>query len=144
MWSKHLFSKKYPELNSVRLIFGIYAFGFFYGTKNHLLDIFRDGFFGYTYVPWVINLYWTMLTFLDPLTVLLLIYCPLKGITLAILIMASDLSINLSLAFYFYQQTGKFTDGLLAGQISFGLFVFFSSPYAKKKIMKFLPRMENC
>lgn len=138
MWSKYLFSKKYPELNSVRLIFGIYAFGFLYGTKNHLLDIYRDGFFGYTYVPWPINLYWTMLTFLDPLTVLLLIFRPLKGITLAILIMASDLFLNLSVTFYFYQQTGIFTNGLLARQISFGLFVFFTYPYAKKKIMKFL------
>lgn len=144
MWSKYLFSKKYPELNLVRLIFGIYAFGFLYGTKNHLIDIYRDGFFGYTYVPWPINLYWTMLTFGDPLTVLLLIYRPLKGITLAILIMASDLFINLSVTFYFYQQTGIFTNGLLARQISFGLFVFLTSPYAKKKIMKFLHRIKNC
>lgn len=134
MWPKYLFSKKYPELNSVRLIFGIYALGFLYGTKNHLIDIFRDGFFGYTYVPWPINLYWTMLTFLDPLTVLWLIYRPLWGITLAILIMASDLSINLSVTFYFYRQTGIFADGLLVKQISFGLFVFITSPYAKKKI----------
>lgn len=138
MWSKYLFSKKYPELNLVRLIFSIYAFGFLYGTKNHLLDIFRDGLFGYTYVPWPINLYWTMLTFLDPLTVLLLIYCPLRGITLAILIMASDIFINLMVSFYFYKQTGIFTNGLLAKQISFGLFVFFTSAHAKKKIMKFL------
>ena len=144
MWFKYLFSLKYSELNSLRLILGIYALGFLYGTKNHLIDIFQEGFFGYTYVPWPINLYWTMLTFLDPLTVFLLIYRPLKGITLAILIMVSDLFINLSVTFYFYQHTGIFTNGLLAKQIAFGLFVFFTSPHAKKKIIKFWQRMENC
>jgi hypothetical protein len=137
MWAKYLFNKKYPELNSVRLILVIYALGFLYGTKNHLIDIFRDGFFGYTYVSWPINLYWTMLTFLDPLTVFLFIYRPLKGITLAVLIMGSDLLVNLSVTFYFYQQTGIFTDGLLAKQISFGLFVFITSPYVKKKLINF-------
>ncbi len=138
MWAKYLLSKKYPELNSLRLIFAIYSLGFLYGTRNHLIDIYRDGLFGYTYVPWPINLYWTLLTFFDPLTILFLIFKPLWGISLAILIMASDLVINLSVSFYFYQQTGIFTNGLLTMQISFALFVFFTSPYAKKKIFAFL------
>lgn len=144
MWSRFLFSKKYPELNPIRIIFAIYALGFLYGTRNHLIDIYRDGFLGYTYVPWLINLYWTLLTFFDPLTVILLLFFPLGGILLAILIMASDLIINLSVAFYFYQRTGIFSNGLLSMQISFGLFVFLTSSYAQKRVTNFLQRMKNC
>lgn len=143
MWARFLFSRKYSELNSVRLVLTIYAIGFLYGTRNHLRDIFQDGFLGYTYVPWPINLYWTLLTFFDPLTVILLIYRPLWGIFLAILIMASDLLINLSVTFYFYQQTGIFTNDLLAMQISFGLFVFLTAPYVKKKIIEFLKKVKS-
>lgn len=136
MFFRLLVSKKYPELNSARLLVALYSFGFLYGTKNHLVDIQQDGFLGYTYVPWPINLYWTLLTFADPLTVFLLLSFPLWGLKLAVLIMASDILINSSVTFYFYQQTGIWGDGRLGLQVAFGIFVFTTYPYLRRKIIE--------
>jgi len=76
MFYKALFNFRIKGLNFVRLIFAVYIFGFAYGTRNHIVDILADGWLGYDFVPLPINVYWTLLTFFDPLAILLLLSFP--------------------------------------------------------------------
>jgi len=136
MFRKYLFHLRYKELHPVRVIFTIYTIGFLYGTKNHIQDIIRDGLGGYLYVPLPVNIYWTSLTVLDPLVVILLIYFPFWGMSLAIFIMASDITVNSAVTLYYFLQTGMFANGRLGLQIAFGLFVFLTVPFAWKRIAR--------
>jgi len=138
LFNKCFFVFKNKELNFVWVAFAIYIFGFIFGTTNHILDIKRDGLFGYNYVPLPINIYWTFLTFLDPLTIVLLLSYPYWGMALAVFIMVTDLAVNLSVTFYYYLKTGDFSDGRLILQIIFGIFVFVTVPMAWKKIRGFM------
>jgi len=136
MFYKALFNFRIKGLNFVRLIFAVYIFGFAYGIRNHILDILADGWLGYDFVPLPINVYWTLLTFFDPLAILLLLSFPFAGILLSVLIMASDLAINTGVTVYFYYQTGVLSLDRLPMQIAFGIFVFVTSPRAWKRIKK--------
>ena len=120
------------QLHLVRFFFAVYIFGFAYGTRNHIIDILADGWLGYDFVPLPVNLYWTLLTIFDPLAIFLFLFFPLAGITLSVLIMASDIAINTGGTVYFYYQTGMLTFDRLPLQIAFGIFVFLTSPIAWK------------
>jgi hypothetical protein len=134
LFGKSFFVFKYKGLNFVKVIFAIYIFGFSYGTTNHLIDIQRDGLLGYNYVPLPINIYWTLLTILDPLAIILLLFFPFLGMALSVLIMATDLAVNISVTLYYYMQTSNFSDGGLFLQIAFGLFLFVTVPFTWKRI----------
>jgi uncharacterized membrane protein YqaE (UPF0057 family) len=136
LFSKLFFVFKFKGLNLVKTIFAIYIFGFSYGTTNHIIDIQRDGLLGYNYVPLPINIYWTLLTILDPLAIILLLFFPFLGMALSVFIMITDLAVNISVTVYHYLQTGSFSDGRLFLQIAFGLFVFVTVPLAWKKISR--------
>jgi len=133
-----LFDLRLKQLHPVRLIFAVYIFGFAYGTRNHIVDILADGWLGYDFVPFPINLYWTLLTFFDPLAIVLLLSCPFAGIILSGLIMASDIAINTGVTVYFYYQTGIFSPDRLPLQIAFGIFVFLTSPIVWRRIKECL------
>jgi hypothetical protein len=124
------------QLHPVRLIFAVYLFGFAYGTRNHIIDILADGWLGYDFVPLPINLYWTLLTFFDPLAILLLLSFPFAGIILSVFIMVSDIAINTGVTVYFYYQTGMLTFDRLPLQIAFGTFIFLTSPIAWKTVKR--------
>jgi len=134
MFYRSLCNFRVSELNPVRFIFAVYIFGFAYGTRNHIVDILADGWLGYDFVPFPINLYWTLLTFFDPLAIFLLLSFPLAGIILSGLIMASDIAINTGVTVYFYYQTGIFSLDRLPLQIAFGIFVFLTSPIVWRRI----------
>ncbi len=136
MFYQSLFNLRIKQLHPVRLIFAVYIFGFAYGTRNHIVDILVDGWLGYDFVPLPINLYWTLLTFFDPLAILLLLSLPLAGILLSILIMASDIAINTGVTVYFFYQTGILSLDRLPLQIAFGIFVFLTSPISWKRIKR--------
>jgi hypothetical protein len=136
MFYRPLFNFRISGLNPVRFIIAVYIFGFAYGTRNHIIDILADGWLGYDYVPLPINLYWTLLTFFDPLAILLLLSFPFAGILLSVLIMASDIAINIGVTVYFYYQTGMLTPDRLPLQIAFGIFVFLTSPIAWKTVKR--------
>ena len=138
MFYPSLFNLRIKELHTVRLIFAVYIFGFAYGTRNHIVDILADGWLGYDFVPLPINLYWTILTFFDPLAIFLLLSFPFSGIILSVLIMASDIAINAGVTVYFYYQTGIFSLGRLPLQIAFGVFVFITTPIAWKRIREII------
>ena len=136
MFRRLLFDLKIKKLNAVRIIFAVYIFGFAYGTRNHIMDIIADGWLGYDFVPFPINLYWTLLTFFDPLAIVLLLSFPFAGIILSGVIMASDIAINTGVTVYFYYQTGVFSLDRLPLQIAFGIFVFVTAPFAWRRIKK--------
>jgi len=136
MFFRSLFNFRIKQLHPVRIFFAAYIFGFAYGTRNHIVDIIADGWLGYDFVPLPINLYWTLLTFFDPLAILFLLFFPLAGITLSVLIMASDIAINTGGTVYFYYQTGMLTLDRLPLQIAFGIFVFLTSPIAWKVVKR--------
>lgn len=136
MFYRSLFNFRMKQLHPVRFIFAVYLFGFAYGTRNHILDILADGWLGYDYVPLPINLYWTLLTFFDPLAILLLFSFPLAGILVSLFIMASDIAINTGVTVYFYYQTGMLSLDRLPLQVAFGMFLFLTSPMAWKTVKR--------
>jgi hypothetical protein len=140
MFTKVFYIFKHKGIKIVWGLFAIYIFGFSYGTANHIMDIIHDGLLGYKYVPLPVNIYWALLTILDPLAILLLLFFPFLGMALSVLIMATDIPVNLSVTLYYYFQNGAFSDGRLFLQMAFGLFVFLSVPAAWKRIKKCMGR----
>ena len=136
MFYTSLFNFRIKQLHPVRLFFAVYILGFAYGSRNHIVDILADGWLGYDFVPLFINLYWTLLTFFDPLAIFLLLTLPHAGIILSVLIMASDIAINTGVTVYFYYQTGICSFDRLPWQIALGIFVFLTAPIAWKTIKR--------
>ena len=119
----------------VKIFFVIYMLCLLWGTKNHIIDIWNGGFLPYTYAPMGFNVYWTSLTFLDPLAIILLCFLPYYGLVLAVFIMVSDIAVNLY-ATYTFCNSDIFSDGTLQAQILFGIFLFLTVPIAWKKLAK--------
>ena len=122
-----LFWKRYPADGIV--ILAIYSIGFLVGTCTHVLGLVLHGFLAYD-APLLMNVYWDLLTLLDPLAILLLWVRIKFGLALAIIIMVTDISINS----YAYVQ-GVFGEPALGMipmslflQSMFGLFVLATAP----------------
>lgn len=101
--------------------------GFTVGTTSHLYDIYKDGFLGYTFAPFILNLFWTSLVLLDTLVILLMFFYFRTSIYLAIFIMIFDIGINATFGLY---SLSLGNTNILAGlitQIPFGIFIFVNS-----------------
>jgi hypothetical protein len=61
----------------------------------HVFDLWRHGWLPYRFAPLPLNAYWTALTLLDALAAVLLLCQPRAGLVLALLIIVSDVAINL-------------------------------------------------
>ena len=125
--------RDYPR--AVKVLFASYALCFLWGTYNHVVDLRHGGFLPYTYAPLPINVYWTSLTLLDPLAALLLFLLPYHGMVLAVLIMVSDIAVNLYAAYVLFPGA-MMPDTPLLSQIAFGLFLFVTVPIAWKRLRK--------
>jgi hypothetical protein len=66
----------------------------------HITDIWRHGWLPYHFAPLPLNAYWTALTFFDAFAALLLLWQPRTGLALALLIITSDVALNLFARFY--------------------------------------------
>jgi len=99
----------------------LWTIGFLIGMTTHSLDLINFGWLPYDFRPLLWNVYWTSLTFLDPLAAGLIWVQERWGIGLGVAIMASNITINgytLALGY----------DGFLYPlvlQSAFGAFVFF-------------------
>lgn len=84
----------------VKILFIIYLLSFLGATYNHAMDLFTYGLFPYqrlnTSVPLWLNIYWTVLTLIDPLAMALLLYCIDIGLVLYGVVIISDVYINLN------------------------------------------------
>ena len=100
----------------------IWTVGFAIGTTTHLLDLLHGGWLPYDFRPLPWNIYWTSLTFLDPLAALLVWLRERWGVVLGVTIMASNVLVNGYTVFI--AGYDEFYPGL-ALQSAFALFVFF-------------------
>ncbi|OUJ69877.1 hypothetical protein BXP70_25765 [Hymenobacter crusticola] len=113
----------------VRGIVLVYSVGFLIGTYTHTQGIIDHGWLAFP-VPLPVGLYWDALTFLDPLTVLLLWRRPRLGLGVATAIMVSDVSVNTAVyrAGYLGPSVPHMVPLSLFDQALFGLFVVVTAP----------------
>ncbi|TGN10301.1 hypothetical protein EHR08_19515 [Leptospira bandrabouensis] len=130
----------FSKINRSNLItISIYIIGFSIGTISHSIDIVLMGFLGYTFAPFILNVFWTSLVFFDPLTILLLFLKFRPAIWLATITMILDISINLIYGLY----SSKYLILLgLTTQIPFSIFVFITANrlYESYSIKDFLAK----
>ena len=98
----------------------IWNVGFLIGTTTHTLDLINYGWLPYEFRPLPFNIYWTSLTFLDPLAALLIWLRERWGVLLGVAIMASNVLVN---GYTLLIGYGEFLIPWLL-QSAFGLFVF--------------------
>ena len=72
----------------------VWTLGFLIGTITHTLDLVYLGWLPYEFRPLPWNIYWTSLTFLDPLSALLIWVRERWGILLGTAIMATNIAVN--------------------------------------------------
>ena len=72
----------------------IWTVGFLIGTITHSLDLYHGGWLPYDFRPLPWNIYWTSLTFLDPLAAVLIWVRERWGVWLGVAIMASNLLVK--------------------------------------------------
>lgn len=109
-----------------RLAIGVLVAGFAIGTTTHTVQLVTRGWVVFTAAPVWMNVYWTALTFLDPLAAVLLLRSRRAGLVLALAIMLSDVAINsyalhglgLHFAFWALQAQTLFL-GFLLGVVGF-------------------------
>jgi hypothetical protein len=120
---KEVFSVKKSYALKIMLI--IYLLSFLGATYNHAIDLIKYGFFPYqrlnSNVPVWLNIYWTLLTFIDPLAIVLLLYSINIGLVLYGVVIVSDVLIN----YWFMISTKGLFSWMNFGQISQLLFLIF-------------------
>lgn len=77
-----------------RVVVGVIVVGFVIGTSTHMLQFVNRGWVVFAAAPIWMNVYWTLLTFLDPLAAILLLRARRAGLILAVAIMLSDVAVN--------------------------------------------------
>lgn len=119
------------------IIRSIYAACLLGATANHARILFQHGlFWNYGGVAWPSAIYWTSLSILDPLTVLLLFIRPKVGIISTVVLIATNVAHNLAVVAY-YAPSNEFlhrvvSSPLVLSQIGFMLFVGITTQIAWK------------
>ena len=101
-----------------------WTFGFIIGTITHSLDSFYGGWLPYDFRPLPWNIYWTSLTFLDPLAAALIWVRERIGAALGVAIMLSNVLANGYTAWVAGYEEFYFG---LAFQVPFAALVFFAA-----------------
>jgi hypothetical protein len=87
--------------SAAAIVLGIWVLCFLIGTFTHTRTLLGHGWLPYDWVPLPMNIFWTLLTFADPLAALLLLIRRNAGIVLGLAIMISDVAINTWVAYQF-------------------------------------------
>jgi hypothetical protein len=106
----------------------VYLGAFAVATICHLLDVVRGGWLPYTKYALGLNVFWTSLTFLDPLAIVLLVRRRRAGLVLALLIISVDVAVNLSVGIGELVRSGRFTFWGLSTQVPVGVFMWWTAP----------------
>ena len=77
-----------------RIVLILWLGAFLVGTVTHLMELLAHGWMPYTFAPKGLNLFWTLLSALDPLVILLLLLRRNAGVLLGIGIMTADVAAN--------------------------------------------------
>jgi hypothetical protein len=86
--------KAAASFRAENVIVAVWVACFLIGTATHSLTLFHRGWLPYEWVPLPVNVFWTLLTFADPLAALLLVVRRNAGIVLGLSIMVLDVAIN--------------------------------------------------
>ncbi|MDC7240192.1 MAG: hypothetical protein PQJ50_07525 [Spirochaetales bacterium] len=105
-----------------KIIYAIYILSFLIATSTHTRDLIVGGFLPYTTKPLWANIYWTALTFADPITIIILLLDLKRGMKLYALIIVSDVIINLYFTITSSGLSGIFNLFMLS-QIGFLIFL---------------------
>jgi len=101
----------------LRAIYGICLLA---GMSTHAATVWRHGlFWDYGGVPQFTRVYWTSLTFLDPLAAILLLVAPRVGLVATLSIISTDVAHNI----WFFQRYQIPFNWILAAQCAFLVFV---------------------
>jgi hypothetical protein len=103
-----------------RLAVAVLVAGFAIGTVTHTLQLVTRGWVVFDAVPKWMNIYWTSLTFLDPLAAVLLLTSRRAGLALGLSIMVSDVAIN---SYALYGLNSPIAIWALQSQTLFGGFL---------------------
>jgi hypothetical protein len=114
----------------IRIVYALCLAG---ATYNHVRAVIEGGWMP-PFVPPASALYWSSLTFLDPLAILLLFVRPRAGIALTVAIMATNVPHNLGYL-WVHGDAGPYmreviADKMVVSQIVFLLFVVVTAPIA--------------
>lgn len=116
---------KAKDAGLLKLFLIVYVASFLGATYNHAMDLFLHGLFPYqrlnSAVSPFLNAYWTLLTFLDPLAILLLCFSIDLGLVAYGLVILSDVLIN----YTFMISTKGLFSVINFGQVSQLLFLIF-------------------
>ena len=106
-----------PRLGRLRVIYAVCMLA---GASTHAAMLWQHGlFWDYGGVPRVTQVYWTSLTFLDPLAAILLFVFPRVGLLAILAIISSDVTHNL----WFFERYHVPFNWMLAAQGVFLVFV---------------------
>ncbi len=78
----------------LKILLLLYIVGFAVGTTTHTQELIKGGFLPYNHVPLWKNIYWTSLTILDFLAIVLVLKSVIPALVVANLIIVSDVIIN--------------------------------------------------
>ena len=115
---------EYPK--TTKILLAIYVLGFAIGTTTHALDLLNHGLILNKDVPTWKNLYWVSLTFLDFLTIILILRSIVPALIVSNLIIVSDILINTNALTF--ERFGHFDDYKIVLQIIFGLYILITTP----------------
>jgi uncharacterized membrane protein YGL010W len=113
-----------------RWVLILFALCFLAACTVHVLDLWRHGWLPYHFAPLPLNAYWTALTFLDAFAAVLLLWQPRIGLALAVLIITSDVVLNLFAQFYLRLHLRS---AALSLQLLFFVAVLATTFYARKQ-----------
>ena len=99
------------------------------GSIVHINDLWQHGWLPYRFAPLPLNVYWTALAFLDALAALLLLVRPREGLALTLLVIVSDVALNLFARFYLGLRLQTFA---LSLQVLFLVAVVAAALYARR------------
>jgi hypothetical protein len=101
----------------------IYAFSLSGAFYNHVSDIIKFGFLPYHQVPLWLNIYWTSLTFIEPIAIIAIVLKKNIGIYLCMAIIVSDVIINFFSTLVYFGGLRQLFDFRFICQVVFMAFV---------------------
>jgi hypothetical protein len=113
---------------SQRIVVSLWVCALVVGTVCHVLDIVQGGWLPYRRYALGLNLFWTALTFADPLAALLLIYRRRAGVYVALSIISIDVAVNSAVGVGEFVKSGHFTFWGLYTQVPVGVFMWTTAP----------------
>lgn len=88
------FGRPFVKITPERTAVAVLVAGFAIGTATHTLQLVTRGWVVFEAAPLWLNAYWTLLTLLDALAILLLLTSRRAGLALGLAIMTSNVIIN--------------------------------------------------